>query len=67
MLMKAATAALALALVTPAFAQEPTPIDLAILTCIGPGFTPEGDPFEVLDNTRREVMHESVQGVRDGL
>jgi hypothetical protein len=49
MLMKAATAALALALVTPAFAQEPTPIDLAILTCVGPGFIPEGDPFEVLD------------------
>jgi hypothetical protein len=50
MLMKAATATLALAFVTPAFAQEPTPIDVAILTCIGPGYTPEGDPFEVLDS-----------------
>jgi len=49
MLLKTATAALALALVAPAFAQEPTPIDIAILTCIGPGYTPDGDPFEVLD------------------
>jgi hypothetical protein len=50
MLFKFATAALTLALVTPAFAQEPNPIDIAILTCIGPGYTPEGDPFEVLDS-----------------
>ena len=49
MLLKTAAAALALALVAPAFAQEPTPIDIAILTCIGPGYTPDGDPFEVLD------------------
>jgi hypothetical protein len=49
MLLKTAVAALALAFVTPAFAQEPTPIDIAVLTCIGPGYTPEGDPFEVLD------------------
>jgi hypothetical protein len=50
MLIKAAIVALTLALVTPAFAQEPTPIDVAILTCIGPGFIPDGDPFEVLDD-----------------
>lgn len=49
MLLNAAAAALVLTLVTPAFAQEPTPIDVAILTCVGPGYTPDGDPFEVLD------------------
>jgi len=49
MLLKAAAAALVLAFATPAFAQEPTPIDVATLTCVGPGYTPDGDPFEVLD------------------
>ena len=49
MLLKAAVAALVLAFVTPASSQEPTPLDAAILACVGPGFIPDGDPFEVLD------------------
>jgi len=50
MLLKIAGVALVLALASPAFAQEPTPIDVAILTCVGPGFIPDGDPFEILDD-----------------
>jgi hypothetical protein len=50
MTLKVAVIALLLALVSPAFAQEPTPIDITILTCVGPGFIPDGDPFEVLDS-----------------
>jgi hypothetical protein len=49
MLFRFAAVALVLALASPAFAQEPTPIDITILTCVGPGFVPDGDPFEVLD------------------
>lgn len=50
MMLKVAAAALLLALVSPAaFAQEPTPIDIAILTCVGPGYIPDFDPFEVLE------------------
>jgi hypothetical protein len=50
MTLKIAIVALLMALVSPAFAQEPTPIDIAILTCVGTGFIPDGDPFEVLES-----------------
>jgi len=50
MLLRAAAAVLVLTLVAPVSAQEPTPLDVAILTCVGPGFIPDGDPFEVLDS-----------------
>jgi hypothetical protein len=50
MLCKLAGVALILTLASPAFAQEPTPIDITILTCVGPGFVPDGDPFEILDD-----------------
>ncbi|MBW2494830.1 MAG: hypothetical protein JRE43_08760 [Deltaproteobacteria bacterium] len=48
--LKTAAALLALALVAPAFAQEPSPLEVAALTCIGPGYIPDGDPFEILDS-----------------
>jgi hypothetical protein len=48
MMPRLAGIALILFLVSPAYAQEPTPLDIAVLTCVGPGFIPDGDPFEVL-------------------
>jgi hypothetical protein len=42
------TFVLALLLPLTAHAQEPTPLDIATLTCVGPGFIPDGDPFEAL-------------------
>jgi hypothetical protein len=29
-------------------AQEPTPLEIAIRTCIAPGFIPDGDPYELI-------------------
>ena len=48
MLLQAAAAVLALVLVTPAIAQEPTAIDLAMMTCVGSGFERDADRFAVL-------------------
>jgi hypothetical protein len=68
MLLKAAGIAFVLALALPVFAQEPTPIDLAILTCVGPGFVPDGDPYEILDTldqrSCRRVCKASVKGCK---
>jgi len=68
MLLKAAAAALSLALVMPVFAQEPDPLDVAILTCVGPGYTPDGDPLEVLDTLDKKsctrVCKASAAGCR---
>ena len=55
--------------ISPAHAQEPTPIGIAILTCVGPGYLPPGDPFEVLDTLDERycarVCKAAVKGCKD--
>jgi hypothetical protein len=48
MMPRLAGIAVILFLASPAFAQEPTPLDIAVLTCIAPGFIPDGDPFDLI-------------------
>ena len=33
-----------------AFGEDPSPLDIVVLTCVGPGFIPDGDPFEILES-----------------
>ena len=48
--MKLRLTACALLLLLPSVvhAQDPTPLEITIATCIGPGFVPDGDPFELI-------------------
>jgi len=66
MLLKAAVAALVLAVVTPAFAQAPTPIDLAVMTCVAPGFSPEGDRFAALAGLPKERCERACEATAVG-
>jgi hypothetical protein len=47
MMPRIAGIALILFLASPAYAQQPTPLDIAVLTCIAPGFMPDSDPFDL--------------------
>jgi hypothetical protein len=66
MLLKAAVAALVLAVVTPAFAQAPTPIDLAVMTCVAPGFSPDGDRFAALTSLPKERCERACEATAVG-
>jgi hypothetical protein len=47
MMPRLAGIALILFLVSPAYAQQPTPLEIAVMTCIAPGFIPDSDPFDL--------------------
>jgi len=69
MMPRLARIALILFLALPAYAQEPTPLEVAVLTCIAPGFIPDGDPFELIAslperNCKRACKH-AAKGCRD--
>lgn len=66
MSLKIASIALLLMLASPATAQEPTPIDVAILTCVGPGYVSEGDPFEILDTLPEKYCLRACKAVAQG-
>jgi hypothetical protein len=48
MMPRLAACVLLLILPSAVHAQEQTPLEIAILTCIAPGFIPDGDPYEAI-------------------
>jgi hypothetical protein len=48
MMLRLAAGVLLLILPSAVHAQEPTPLEAAMLTCIAPGFIPDGDPYELI-------------------
>jgi hypothetical protein len=66
MLFRLAGIALVLTFALPALAQEPTPIDIAILSCVGPGFIPDGDPFAVLDDLDPRYCKRACKAAEQG-
>jgi len=48
MMPRLAACVLLLILPSAVHAQEPTPLEIAIRTCIAPGFIPDGDPYELI-------------------
>jgi hypothetical protein len=48
MMPRLAACVLLLILPSAVHAQEPTPLEIAMLTCIAPGFTPDGDLYDLI-------------------
>jgi hypothetical protein len=48
MMPRLAGIALILFLASTAYAQQPTPLEIAVMTCIAPGFIPDSDPFDLI-------------------
>jgi len=48
MMLRFAVITLLLILPAAAHAQDLTPLEITVLTCIAPGFIPDGDPFELI-------------------
>jgi hypothetical protein len=48
MMPRLAACVLLLILPSAVHAQEPAPLEIAIRTCIAPGFIPDGDPYELI-------------------
>jgi len=48
MMLRIAACALLVILPSAVYAEDPTPLDIATLVCVGPGYMPAGDPYEVI-------------------
>lgn len=66
MMLRLAACALLLILPSAVHAQEPTTLEIAALVCVGPGFIPDGDPFDILDDLPEKYCVKACKAARKG-